>query len=564
MARNPMTLLQSRACRRARRGATTLLLALAALACRRTESVAPGAGSRPAAAPAAASTTLVVATNGELGGVNELAVTTTRRFDQDVQGALFLHLLRERPDYQQHPPTFEPQLARSWELSPDGRLLTFHLRDDVQWSDGRPVTADDVRFTWQAQTSKEVGWASAYLKESITDVEVVDPRTVRFHFSRVYPTQLLDANEGLILPAHAWRQLPFAKWPQGGDWFRDHLVVDGPFTIEAWKPQEELVLRRNARYFEPGKPHLERIVFRVVPDEAARMQELLAGEAQVMEAVPPDRAEEVTRTPGRTIVPVWTRQYTAIVWNTQRPPLEQREVRRALTLAIDRAGLVEALWRGHARVADSPILSTVWAHPADLDALPYDPAEARRLLAAHGFADADGDGILELRGKPFRLEISTTSGNQVRHDALVLIQEQLARAGIAVDPVFREPGAEMAKRQGHDFTGALTAWGIPTDLDLRYAFDGRDPDGTNWGSYRNPEVDRLLDTIERQRDWNDVLPLLAHAQQLIAEDQPFTFLWEPQSLIGMDARITGARPNALSTFWGLEDWQLESRGSHAR
>jgi len=557
-----MTLLQSRARRRARHGATTLLLALAAIACQRAAS-APPAEPRQAA-PASASSTLVVASNGELSGVNELAVSVTRRFDQDVQGALFLHLLRERPDYQQHPPTFEAQLARSWELSPDRRLLTFHLRDDVQWNDGQPVTAADVRFTWQAQTSKEVGWASAYLKESIADVEVVDPHTVRFHFTRVYPTQLLDANEGLILPAHAWGQLPFGKWLQSGDWFRDHLVVDGPFTIERWKPQEELVLRRNPRYFERGKPHLGRIVFRVVPDEAARMQELLAGAAQVVEAVPPDRAEEVTRTAGRRLVPVWTRQYTAIVWNTKRPPLEQPEVRRALTLAIDRAGLVEALWRGHARVADSPILSTVWAHAPDLRALPYDPAEARRLLAAHGFADTDGDGVLELRGKPFRLEISTTSGNQVRHDALVLIQEQLARAGIAVDPVFREPGAEMAQRQAHEFTGALTAWGMPTDLDLRYAFDGRDPDGTNWGGYRNAELDRLLDAIAAQRDWSEVQPLLARAQQLIAADQPYTFLWEPQSLIGIDARVSGARPNALSTFWAIEDWQLAARGSNAR
>lgn len=545
----------SRACRRARRGATCLLVALLAVACRRPESGTETTAS-PTATPTPASATLVVATNGELSGVNELVAGATRRFDQEVQAALFLHLLRERPDYQEHPPTFEPQLARSFDFSPDRRTLTFRLRDDVLWSDGQPVTADDVRFTWQAQTSKEVGWPSAYLKESIRDVEVVDPHTVRFHFSRVYPTQLLDANEGLVVPKHVWGQLPFAQWPASADWFRDHLVVDGPFTLASWKPQEELVLQRNPRYFEAGKPYLDRVVFRVVPNDSARLQELLGGGAQVVDGIPSDHADEVARTPGRRIVAVWTRQYTAIVWNTRRPPLDEAEVRRALTLAIDRAGLVEALWRGHARVADSPILSTVWAHAPELHPLPYDPAEARRLLAAHGFADTNGDGVLERNGKPLRLEISTNSGVQVRHDALVLIQEQLARVGIAVDPVFRDPGAEMAKRNAHDFTGTLTAWGIDTGLDLRYAFDGRDPDGTNWGGYRNAEVDRLLDAIDAEPDRLAARPLFARVQQLIATDQPMTFLWEPQAIVGMDTRITGAQPNALGTFWGLESWRL--------
>src|SRR6185503_5111141 len=154
-------------------------------------------------------------------------------------------------------------------------------------------TADDVRFTWQAQKSTDVAWPSSYLKDSIRDVEVMDAHTVRFHFTRAYPRQLLDANEGFILPKHTWSQLPFAKWADSGDWFRDHLFVDGPFTLERWKAQEEIVLRANPRYFEPGKPRLQQVVFRIVPDEAARLQELLGGAAQLIESVPPDRADEV-------------------------------------------------------------------------------------------------------------------------------------------------------------------------------------------------------------------------------------------------------------------------------
>ena len=503
----------------------------------------------------AAANTLTVATGSDISGVNELVASATRQLDQDVLSAMFLHLAEEQPDFQEHPPTFAPQLARSWDFSPDRLALTFHLRDDVLWSDGVPVTAEDVRFTWQAQTSEEVAWPSSYLKESIRDVEVVDPQTVRFHFLHAYPTQLLDANEGFVLPKHAWSQLPFAKWAESGDWFRDHLVVDGPFTLERWKPQEELVLRANPRYFEAGKPRLSRIVFRIVPDEAARVQELLGGAAHLVDGVPPDRADEVERTPGRRLASVWARQYNAIVWNTRQPPLDDVAVRRALTMAIDRPGLVEALWHGRARVGDSPILSTVWAHPADLHPWPYDPAAARRLLESRGFRDADGDGTLERGGKPLAIELSTTTPNQVRRDALVLIQDQLKRAGVAVTTAFREPSAQRAKLAAHEFDGALTAWGIDTGLDLRYGFDSRDPDGTNWGRYRNPEVDRLLDAVDREPDRSTAGPLLARLQHLLHEDQPYTFLWEPPRLIGFDARLQ-ATPSALSTFTGLEDWSF--------
>jgi peptide/nickel transport system substrate-binding protein len=527
-----------------RDAAWILAAALALAACRTREAAAPP---KPPPPPV-----LVVASGSDLSGVNELAVSATRQFDQDVLSQMFLKLLAEQPDFETHPPTFAPELAKSWEASADRLALTFHLRDDVAWSDGVPVTADDVRFTWQAQTSAAVGWPNSYLKESIRDVEVVDPHTVRFHFTRAYATQLLDANDGFVLPAHVWKQLPFEKWPQSGDWFRDHLVVDGPYALERWQPQQEVALRANPRYFEKGKPKIAQVIFRIVPDETARIAELLGGGVGLVEGIPADRADEVTKTPGRTVRSVWQRQYTAIVWNTRRAPLDDPVVRRALTLAIDRPSLVESLWKGRARIGDSPILSNVWLHPADLHPWPYDPAQAKQLLASRGFADTDGDGVLDRKGKPFAIELSTNT-NQLRRDAVVLIQDQLKRVGVEVTPAFRESGAQSAKLAGHEFDGAVIAWGMPTDFDLRYAFDSRDPDETNWGRYKNAEVDRLLDEIDKQPDRASAKPLFERAQHLIHEDQPYTFLWEPPRLVGLDARLR-ATPSALSTFTGLASW----------
>ncbi|HEV8632214.1 MAG TPA: ABC transporter substrate-binding protein [Thermoanaerobaculia bacterium] len=541
--------------------ARLLALAVGALAlvplaaCRQAAPAAP-----PPAPPPPA---LVVATGSELTGVNELLPSIAGELTSDVLSAMFLHLLRERPDYQQHPPTFAPELATSWEPSADGLAITFHLRDDAHWSDGVPVTAADVRFTWQAQTSPEVGWGSSYLKEPIRDVEVVDPHTVRFHFTRPSSTQLLTANDGYILPQHVWGALPFARWGESGDWFRNHLVVDGPFTLSSWQPQQQVTLAANRRYYRPGRPRLQKVVFRVVPDEATRVQELLAGNADLVDGVPADRGAEVERTPGRRLLTVWRRQYSAIVWNTRRPPFDDPQVRRAMTLAIDRQGLIDALWGGRARVADSPVLTTIWAHPADLRPWPFDPAEARRLLAARGYQDRNGDGVLDRAGRPLSFELSTTTNNQLRRDAVVLVQEQLRRAGVRVEPAFRESAVQTARLRGHDFDAAYAAWGIDTGLDLRYGFDSRDPDETNWGRYRNPEVDRLLDAIDAAPDRLAAKPLFARLQHLLHDDQPYTFLWEPPRLIGISARLH-ATPSPLSTFADLDDWSLDAEPSPGR
>ena len=500
--------------------------------------------------------TLVVASGGGFDGPNEVVDPSPRQLEHEIRSALFLQLLHERPDYQRHPPTFAPELARSWRFSPDRLRLTFQLRDDVRWSDGTPVTAEDVRFTWQAQTSPEVGWPSAYVKERIRDVEVMGPKTVRFHFTEAYPGQLLDANEGFVLPRHAWSRLPFARWADSADWFAENLVVDGPFTIERWRPGEELVLARNPRYHRPGRPRLARVVFRVAPEEATRIQDLLTGNAHVVEGIPAERLDEVEGDPDSRTVALWARGYTFIAWNTRREPFDDPAVRRALTQAIDRDALVEALWHGRARVSASPIPSSVWAHLHELRPWPYDVAAARRLLAERGFRDSDGDGILERGGRPFSFELSTMGTTQLRRDAVVLIQQQLRQAGIDARPALQEPGTHLARLGEYDFDGALVSVGIDTGIDLRYAFHSGPPGDSNWGRYANPEVDRLLERIAREPEPVRALPLYHELQRLLHRDQPYTFLWEPQSLVGLAERLV-AVPSPLRTFEGLDEWRFE-------
>ena len=515
-------------------------------------------GCRPArrdddAAPAA----VIGVTISDLSGVNEL-IASDVRFTTDILDQVFAQLLTEQADFADHPPTFAPELATSWEWSTDRRILTFHLRSDATWSDGAPITADDVRFTWEAQTSPEVAWSYAHLKDGIADVEVVDPLTVRFRFAEPYTYALVDANEGKILPRHVWGQIPFARWRESADWFREHLVSSGPFLLAEWKTGEHIVLARNARYFDPSLPRLERVNFRIVPDAATHADLLAAGAVDFACGLTPADARRLAGVPTVRIVPYPFRQYDYIAWNTGRAPFDDAEIRRALTLGINRQALVDTLLAGFARVAISPVPSLFWAFDRNLRAWPFDPAEARAILARKGFVDRDGDGIVERNGKPFAFELTTNSSNRTRADALVMIQSDLRAIGVAATPRTMEIHALTERNIAHDFDATLSGWAVDTTLDLKPYFHSSEADGGyNFGDYRNPEVDRLLDATRRAATPEASRPDFERLQQIIHADQPYTFLWEPQKICAVRNELRDVHPNAMSTYFNLPEWRLE-------
>ncbi len=513
-------------------------------------------GAPPAAARPVRGGTAVIGLGSDISGLNELIVPASSVNDE-VLFQIFLHLVQEQGDFDEHPPTFEPQLAERWEFSPDRRTLTFHLRDDVVWSDGVPVTAEDVRWTWQAQTHPAVAWGDSASKEGVADVEVVDPHTVRFHFRETYGKQLLDANEGVILPKHAWEKLPFAEWQQGGDWFREHLVTNGPFLLQAWTPQQEVVLVRNPRFYDPALPYLDRVVLRVVPDQSALLAMLRSGEVHFTPNLSATDVPAVRADPDLKLVAYWFKLFVFVAWNNDDPRFADPEVRRALAMGIDRRTIVDSLWGPLARIGSSPIVTQVWAHHPRLQPLPYDPQQAKRLLAKHGWRDSDGDGVLDKDGKPFAFELVVNSGNQQRADATVMIQEQLRRIGVEVEPQVLEINALSEQLDDGSYDAALFGYGMDTSLDLHSVFhSGSVGEGNNIARYRNPEVDRLIETIRRTPDILKARPQLYELQEILHRDQPFTYLWESQRLHGASRRLQNIQSNILFSLFDLEEWWM--------
>ncbi len=501
--------------------------------------------------------TVVVAYSVDMQGVNELTTQSTGVMNALIYHAWFLQLVDEQPDYEEGPPSFEPRLAKSYEFSDDRLDLTFHLRDDVTWSDGVPVTAEDVRWTWQAQTHPEVAWNSAEAKKRITDVEVVDPHTVRFHFSEAYSAQLLDAVLGVVLPKHAWSELPFSQWRQNNPWFLEHLVVNGPFTLESWEPQQRFVIRRNESYYQPGKPEVDRIVFQIAPDKDSRLAMLRSGQAHLEEFVNPADTAVVEADPGLRLLTHIPRFFFFVQWNVSRPLFATKKVRQALTMGIDRQEIVDSLYYGYADPACSPFPSNLWAHNKELKPWPYDPGRAKQLLAEEGWADTDGDGVLDRDGKPFSFELVTNAESQVRVDILVMVQEHLKRIGVDVRTRSMEFNALLVPLSEHDFDAVMGGLAIDTSLNTEYFFHTNGiASSYNWGMYSNPEMDRLIEEANAQIDPLVAKPLYDQMQALLHEEVPLTFLYEQRRPAGVSNKLQGVAPNHISTFWEMIHWRL--------
>jgi peptide/nickel transport system substrate-binding protein len=530
-----------------------LLLAVAAAACGGGEPERQAAGTAPEGPRRGGQA--VVGTSTDIAGINEVIVPSSL-INSEVVRRLFLPLVDEQPDFK----SLEPRLAESWELSEDRRSITFHLREDVTWSDGTPVTADDVEFTYRAWTSPEIAWEGAFALEAVEGLAVIDPHTVRFDFTHPYSTQLLDVAAGaVILPKHAWSALPFAEWRTNADWFRQNLVVDGPFDLESWTPQQEVVLKRNPLYYEQGLPYLDRLVLRVVPNQASQLTQLLGGQLDLVIQLNPDDVERVEAAGGVRVDSYWTRGYIAVGWNHRRPPFDDVRVRRALTYGIDRQTLVDSIWGPYARVIASPVPRDTWAYNPEAEPLPYDPDRARALLDEAGWRDGDGDGIRDKGGRPLALTLMTNSGNRQREDALVLIQEQLRRVGVDVSPQTLEFNTMIERAVTGDYDAAVSGWAIPTTFDFRYAFATEEiGDGQNFIAYSNPEVDRLLEQIRLAPTFEDAKPLLDRLQEIVQRDQPYTFLWQSQRLVGVSERLRGVDPNHLFTLYEARRWWVEA------
>jgi len=444
-------------------------------------------------------------------------------------------------------------LAEKWEISPDGLVITFHLRRGVKWHDGQPFTARDVLFTYQVTIDPKTptAYAGDFLK--VKKAEVLDDYTFRVHYGAPFAPALMSWSSP-ILPKHLLEGRDITTSP-----LSRKPVGTGPFRFRQWVEGQKIVLTANPDYFE-GRPYLDGYVMRIIPDTATMFLELRAGGIDQMNLTP----LQYTR---QTESPLYKKRfkkyrylsfsYTYLGFNLRHPFFSDRRVRQAIAYAINKEEIVKGVLLGLGKATSGPYKPGTWWYNERVRNYPYDPKKARQLLADAGWRDEDGDGILEKGGQKFVFEIITNQGNEVRAKCAEIIQRRLAEVGVKVKIRILEWASFVNDFIGkRRFEATILGWTIPQDPDIFDVWHSSKtgPDELNFISYRNKEVDRLIELGRGTFDKYKRKFYYDRIQEILAEDQPYVFLFVPDALPIVSARVKGIEPAPLGISYNFIRW----------
>jgi peptide/nickel transport system substrate-binding protein len=432
------------------------------------------------------------------------------------------------------PNTFVGGLAERFEWSPDGTKITFTLRDGLKFSNGDPLTAEAVKFTFDRifdQQGVTYGNMSMAAVPDKDHVKVIDEQTIEMTVDT--PNTLLLGNmaqfgNSILNPAvvepHMTTEDPYAH-----EWLKANTTgtEQGPFVLESWEPGNQWVLARNPNYWgEP--PKLERIIFKVIPDPSSRLTQLQSGAVDIAYELPTTDILALEGDPNLQIIRYPSRFVVFLGMNEQVPPFDNKLVRQAISNAIPYETIVNEVLNGYGRQLTSPIPDGTPTHTDEFFVYKQDPEKAKELLTEAGFPDG------------FETTLAVASGNQEGKETAVWVQQSLAEIGITVN-IQELPGAAFAEQlQKHELGFFFFNNWISINNDpfyhLYWLFWSP---CCNYTNYSNPEVHQLIEeyTLSTDQEARDQAAL--DAQQAIVDDAPWVFLYQPDFLLAMRSNVKG-------------------------
>lgn len=505
-------------------------------------------GSRASERPPAYGDIIVEGAIGDAS--NLIPILASDSASHNISGLIYNGLVKYDKDIR-----IVGDLAESWDISENGLVITFHLRKGVKWHDGHPFTAEDVLYTYRVTIDPKTPTAYAGDFMKVKKAEVIDPYTFRVTYDQPFAPALSSWGAS-ILPKHLL---------EGKDITKSALarrpIGTGPYRFKEWITGQKIVLTANPDYFE-GRPYINAYVLRIIPDMATMFLELRAQGIDRMDLTP---LQYTRQTENRFFSRNFQKfrytsfSYTYLGYNLQDQLFSDRRVRQAITYAINREEIIRGVLLGLGTVATGPFKPGTWAHNPAVKAYPYDPQKARELLAAAGWRDTDGDGILDRNGKPFAFELITNQGNEVRRKTAEIIQKRLAEVGISVKIRIIEWAAFVKefinKRR---FEATVLGWTVPMDPDLYDVWHSSKtgPEELNFISYKNEELDALLEKGRSTFDIEERKKAYYRIQEILAEDQPYTFLYVPEALPIVHARFRGIQPAPVGIGYDFIRWYV--------
>ncbi len=461
---------------------------------------------------------------------------------------------------------FAPRLSDSWTWGPDSLSIAFHIDQRARWHDGKPVRSGDVRFTFQSTTDSTLGSTVKALISNVDSVTTPDSATAVFWFHARTPQQFYDATYQMqIMPEHVWRGIAPSAW-RGSEPAR-HPIGSGQYRFLRWVPRTAVEIVADTSNYR-GSPRLSRVIWSISADFTAAVTKFLAGETDFFEQLRPENLPEVARHPELRVKQYPGLGYVFAQFNLRDPAnharphpiLGNRELRRALTMATDRATIVRSVYDSLALPALGP---TVRAYPTtdpNLPQIPFDLPRARRVLDSLGWRDANGDGVRERNGRPLQFSLAVPGTSRARVRLAVLLQEQLRQAGVKVDVEQLDFPVLIERERKRVFDAAIGQWNTQPSpgsvLGSWGTMGSRASSGNNYSSYESPVFDAHVDSALASFDPATRKAHFTRAYETIIQDAPAIWLAEPIPTVGYHSRLQLA-PLRSDAYWAhIAEWWI--------
>lgn len=457
-----------------------------------------------------------------------------------------------------------PQLAEKYTVEPDGKTITFTLKPNLKFSDGSPLTSADVSATFHALTNPntKTPYADDYLR--VSRFETPDSKTIRVTYVEPFAPALASWAGLIVLPAKVIAQTPDFNQTT----LKTKPLGSGPYQLTRWRPGQDFLLTRNPTSFE--KPPITQLYFRILPDQSTQWLELKAGNLDITELTP------LAYT--RLIHAPWFQKqyatyrylgsaYTYMGFNLKDPLFASKTVRQAMSYAVDRQGLINAVLFGQGEAIASIFKPGTWANNTALKPYPYNPALARKMLADDGWKPGP-NGILTKNGQPFHFILTTNQGNESRIKTAQILQKFFADVGIDMEIRVQEWSTFLTNTVNpRKFQAVLLGWTLPVEpdpYDVWYSTKTK-PSEFNLVSFNNKAADLAIVASRHTFNQAERKKYLDQLQTILSDEQPYLWLYAGYALPAVSKRVVGVLPAPAgigynSVEWYVpQTWQLRSQ-----
>lgn len=455
-----------------------------------------------------------------------------------------------------------PELSENWTVSPDGLTITFTLRRGLTFTDGSPLTSADVSATFHAITNPNTRTPYAEDYKRVAQFETPTPYTVRVRYTEPFAPALASWSGLQILPAHI-----IAKTPDFNETsLKTEPLGSGPYRLAHVRRGQDYLFTANPSSTTP--PRISQLYYRIIPDQSAQWLALKAGELDVAD-IPPLAYARLIDAPwfkhNYTAYRYLSSGYTYLGFNLKNPLFADKRVRQALSFAVDREGLINAVLFGQGEPLASIFKPQTWASHPTLKPVPYDVAKANALLDTTGWL-RDKTGLRYKDGKPLHFTLITNQGNETRLKTAQVLQAMFAAVGVTMEIRVQEWSSFLTTvLKPRAFDAILMGWSLPAEPD---PFDiwhssKQGPDDFNIIGFSNKAADKAIEASRRTFNQTERQKHLFTLQEILADEQPYLWLYAPYALVAVHKRVQGIVPAPAGIGYNQPEWWVP-RGWHLR